>query len=144
MDTTHNSPDDLESVQGRFQEWRAGRKGLGGRVPQNLREAAVGLLNRYSLSQVCGALSLKYHTLRRYCDEAKERGLFGQGPAAADFLQVTSEQLASGGAGQNDSTELHRAMCSIIFERIDGSRLTVRLPADSRIIESLCASFIGR
>lgn len=137
METTTNSEGDLEAVRATFEQWRAGRKVLGGRVPQNLRDAAVRLLDRYSLPEVCGALRIRQDTLRRYRDEAKE-SLSSSQSCSPDFLQVTNEQLAC----SNDDPALGRATCTVIIERVDGSRLIVRLPANSCTIESLFAGFI--
>lgn len=138
METTTKSEGDLESVRATFEQWRAGRKVLGGRVPQNLRDAAVRLLDRYCLPEISGALRIRQDTLRRYRDEAKE-SLSSSQSGSPDFLQVTNEQQL---ACSNDDPVLGRATCTVIIERVDGSRLIVRLPANSCTIESLFASFI--
>lgn len=156
-----DSCSDLEGVRAQFEQWRlrSGRR----HIPDDLWVAAIGLLDYYPVSVVSEHLRLNSARLQQ-----QEQRLSSQPPAAArtppaltgrsarcpvtrskskrteamgnsqpalEFLELTPQ-------GQISPFRTPQAACSIIMERSDGSRLTLRLPPDARMIESLCASFL--
>lgn len=139
---------DLDLVQAQFDDWRSSRVGRP-HIPDSLWAAAIGLLDQYPISMVSERLRLNLTRLQQRRDgdvsrasggkrKNKRRG--GQRSAAqpaADFLQLATPNATL-------PPGMAQASYSIIIERVDGSRLTLRLPADRQALQSLCTSFLGQ
>lgn len=139
--------DDLTRTRSAFDTWRASRAGRRRRIPEHLWQMALALLPQYSGTRVCRELGLSYHQLRqRLTDSTTSVETEPQPPA--HFLQVRAADLTTGDKTissangerrqQATATNLH-----MIYERSDGSRLTLSLPSsDWDHIAALCQSFM--
>jgi hypothetical protein len=61
-------PKDLARARGQFQAWRGQRTGR--RIPQQLWDLAVRLVNRHGVSRTATALGLDYYSLKKRADSA--------------------------------------------------------------------------
>lgn len=136
--------DDLIRTRLAFDTWRAGQPGRR-RIPDHLWDAALALLDRYSLSRVCRELRLSPKQLRQR-KLSVARPLTLDAVSERHFVEMRASDLSLASAA-SPATNLHH--CSIeanlhmIFERTDGSRLTLRLPSsDWDRITGLCANFM--
>jgi len=127
-------PADLLEIKAQFEAWRQTRKARDP-IPQERRQAAIKLLDRYAASTICRACRLHPRTLRtsfkpksaRAATPAKpatkERAFF-QLPAPAPLPQIAPER-------------------SVVIERPDGSRLTFSLhSSDTVTLTTLCSEFL--
>jgi hypothetical protein len=125
--------DDLARTRILFEEWRATRQGRS-KIPEELWQAVVALQDRYSASQLCRELRLSAGALRSHLQAARvqpsARPVFVslpapplRGPAPAAFT-VPVEEIR------------------LLWERADGTRLQVCLPASQAAqLASLCTAF---
>lgn len=152
-----DSSNDLDAVRAQFEDWRSrpGRR----HIPDDLWLAAIRLLDYYPVSVVSEHLRLNSarlqqqqnkllslpsplpsvpsthatrrapSTLRRARRKPTDDKLSNPQPSI-QFLQLTTDPSTA-------QTE-----CSIIIERGDGSRLSLRLPAERPIIEAISANFL--
>lgn len=157
-----DSRSDLELVRAQFDEWRS-RNGGRRHIPESLWAAAISLLERYPISLVSQRLRLNSARLRQEVKRQRRastgrgksritrrkqrvtqrrqratgaRRVRGAAQSPVEFLQLSPTT----GAGPDTVADVG---CSIIVERVDGSRLTLRMPANLRIIESLWADFLS-
>jgi hypothetical protein len=136
---------DLDQVKAEFQAWRKRRVGRE-RIPEHLWAAAIELLNRYPISTVQKQLLLNLNQLKQRSANSQ---LNKQPLAKQQFLEIKPAEIA---ALQPHSSNNRRSLssikpvtepiCRIAFERNDGSRLTISLPADSNIIPAICANLL--
>lgn len=132
MDVT--MPADLLDLKTQFEAWRQTRKARDP-IPQELRQAAIKLLDHYAASTICHACRLHPRTLQtsfkpksaRAVAEAKppekERAFF-QLPVPSPLPQSATE-------------------CRVVIERSDGSRLTLSLHSpDAATLTTLCSDFL--
>jgi hypothetical protein len=82
-------PRDLEQARRRFQAWR-GQRLRGGRIPQQLWELAVQLVNRHGVSRTASALRLDYYSLKKRVGAGVSR-LPSDGPT---FVELPAPVLA--------------------------------------------------
>ena len=61
-------PKDLARARGQFQAWRGQRTGR--RIPQQLWDLAVRLVNRHGVSRTATALGLDYYSLKKQAQAA--------------------------------------------------------------------------
>jgi len=129
------TPIDLSDLTAQLDTWRyAHRKRAP--IPAHFYTAAVRLLDRYSVSAICRHTRLRPATFRKYVAP-----LHAAAPTPAPhaaFLQLAAADLvARHPAPAADSP------ARLLFERADGSRLTLHLPsADPAQLHSLCATFL--
>ena len=137
---------DLKTVRADFDAWRQRRTGRE-RIPDALWAAAVGLLDHHPFGVVCRTLRLSPRDLRQ------RRTAAGPPPArprqgSNAFLELTARDLApAAGTWVKNRAPTHaspsvEALCDVVVERKDGSRLCLRLPVDWSHIEALCAHFL--
>jgi hypothetical protein len=81
----------LEGALTEFERWRKIRKS-GERIPESLWEAAVGLTQRYTISQVSRWLRLNYTELRK-----RSHGSSKQGLGCSQFIQLDTAEVFSAG-----------------------------------------------
>jgi len=151
-----DSDRDIDVVRAEFEEWRSQRVGRPP-IPKTLWAKAVSLLDRYPISSVSRELRLNSKRLSENRDGnpkvARRRRKRTRATVSDNltptpqFLQLTVNEAASvdrpskGNAEQSeDSFQL--STCSIVIERADGSRLTLRIPNDPTLLESLYSSFL--
>lgn len=139
MNTITTSKITLEQVKAQFQAWRKERVGRE-RIPEHLWNLALELLNHYPITTVQKQLLLNLKQL-------KQRSAQLHPLSKQPFLEIKSSEIAAI-AGQLPSAS-HKlnslkpvAECRIAFERSDGSRLTISLPADANIIPAICANLL--
>jgi len=163
---------DLEAVRALFEGWRAQRVG-GGALPKVLWEQAVGLLERYPISVVSRELRLNSKRLTNHRDQFRRAPIDASAHHASStptFLCLTAGEIACArrqanppgeanglgsdsprangpasviGVAATPCPEPSDGACWITIERPDGCRLTLRLPVDGAVVESLCHRFLA-
>jgi hypothetical protein len=126
--------DDLARTRILFAEWRATRPGRS-KIPEELWQAVVALHDRYSASQLCRELRLSAGALRSHLQEAARV----QPSARPVFVSLPAPPLCGPApAGFTVPVEEIR----LLWERADGTRLQVCLPASQGAqLASLCTAF---
>src|SRR6266700_1450851 len=164
------SRESLETVEAAFEEYRQRR--LGNRaLPEELWARAVGLLEAYPITQVCRELRLNSKRLSEQRARLQAKRILPEAAASAGgrreapgFIEVSVGQIAA--ARRRAESSLNRRApsppgrgpkpvsprpngeidrkCSIIIERPDGWRLSLKVSGESQTVaETLCASFFG-
>jgi hypothetical protein len=133
---------DLDSIGAEFESWRAQRKGRE-RIPEQLWAAAISLLDYYTVNKVSRALKLNSEQLQK---RSKSNGnlVKQRRKSKGAFLQVQAGDLVKT-LPLSNSIELpttNEQTCRIVFERADGSRLSLSLPVELNLIQSICNGFI--
>jgi len=77
----------LESLQSDFQHWRQNKTGLRTRIPEPLRERAVNLLSKTSISKITKAAGISSAMLKSWAGKTTQKQVV---PASVEFttLQV--------------------------------------------------------
>ena len=136
---------DLDRTRAAFDTWRASQPRRR-RIPEHLWHEALTLLERYSISRVAHVLRLDPKQLRqRKLAAGKPR--LSDPSAAPSFVELRPTDLNVGQSALvssfNSSHHTADTDARLIFERSDGSRLTLYLPAsDWDHITALCSSFM--
>ena len=132
---------DLNSVRTEFDNWRAVRKGKE-RIPENLWESAIRLLDYYSVNKISRELRLNPKQLQ---ERSKSTGKIARRPRKSKkaFLEVTTGALVKTlpSSKSVEITNASETSCRIVLERADGSRLSLNLPVNWAAIESICSNF---
>lgn len=136
---------DIVHTRAAFETWRASQPGRR-RIPTHLWNAAVALLDHYSLARVSRELRLNPKQLRQR-NLSAARPLTPNAVSGLQFVEMHATDLGIRPATSRAETYSHlrsgEPSTRLIFERIDGSRLTLCLPAsDWPHIEALCATFM--
>ena len=127
--------DDLSRTRALFEHWRATRSGRG-KIPEELWQAVIALRDRYPASQLCRELHLSAGALRARLREAE-----AQSTAPAEFVPLSLETLGLPGAERPAKSP--EACLRLVWERADGTRLQLLLPASLWTrAESLCQAFL--
>ncbi|MDQ3258367.1 MAG: hypothetical protein M3R15_31530 [Acidobacteriota bacterium] len=133
-----NSPSpvvDLSDLTAQLDTWRQSQRKRAP-IPAHFYTAAVRLLDRYSVSAICRHTRLRPATLRKYVAPLHAAAPTTAAPHAP-FLQLAAADLVARHAPAADSHP------RLLFERADGSRLILHLPAaDPAQLEALCATFL--
>ena len=137
--------DDLARTRSAFDTWRASHQGRR-RIPGHLWSAALALLDRYSISRVARELRLSPKQLRQR-KLSPAQPLVPEIARRPHFVPVRGADLRIGTSAPRAETDAHHHAAEtstrMIFERIDGSRLTLCLPAaDWSQLTTLCANFM--
>ena len=141
----HTANDDLARARHTFEVWRANRQRRT-RIPLELWEKAVSLLNHHPITRIARELRLDPAELRKRRLASAQSLIPGATPAP-HFVEVRSSDLNCGtgsalksGAAPHQLTE---AALRLQIERADGNRLTLSLPSSewSRV-EALYSAFI--
>jgi hypothetical protein len=129
-------PADLLELKARFEAWRQTRQFHRSRTPDQLRQAAVALLQRYPASLICRVCRLNPETLKRAASS----------PTAPSKRQPPESffRLPLGPVSETGSSLLQTtAGCRLQLERPDGSRLILTLPRmEASSIHALCSDFL--
>jgi hypothetical protein len=133
---------DLNSVRAEFENWRTQRKSRE-RIPENLWAAAISMLDYYPITKVSRELKLNLKQLKK---RSKHNGKVERQnhKSKKAFLEVSAGDLVktlplSQNAEVSNASE---TTCRIVFERSDGSRLSLSLPLECNLIESICFNFL--
>ena len=128
--------DDLSRTRTLFEQWRATRSGLRGKIPEELWQEVVALRNRYPVSQLCRELHVSAGALRARLRQAET-----QPTAATEFVPLRLENLGLPIADR--PTTPADASIRLVWKRADGTRLQLLLPASLWAkAESLCQAFL--
>ena len=163
-------PAELLELQTRFETWRANRKYVRESIPDELRNAAQEMLQRYPSSLIHRVLKVDPSRLKKrplpkraaprvaapkkrpMTARSTRTGVPKQKSKSSTRVQVaTLPQPAFFGLPTvtalpvDSSSAPTQAPCRLPLERDDGSRLTLTLPGfDASIINSLVADFLRR
>jgi len=125
---------DLADLTAQLDAWRHSQRKRAP-IPAHFYTAAIALLDRYSVSAICRETRLRPATLRKYA--APQHTAASTAPPPS-FLQLAAADLVA--RHPAPAADSH---ARLLFERADGSRLTLHLPvADPAQRQSLCATFL--
>lgn len=138
-------PNDLAHLQTRFEYWRKTRT-TRSRIPEDLLQAARGLLDRYSASLICRAcrlhptsLSKRARTASQSTKSAKPAGTSAVKTGTAFYSLPPALSLPDPPATVRAPAKESR----LVLERADGARLTLVLPPlDAAALAALCSNFL--
>jgi hypothetical protein len=129
------SSDDLARTRVLFEQWRALRPGRS-KIPEELWQAVVALHGRYSASQLCHEWHLSAGALR-----ARLRAIENGNPLSPPTF-VPLPPADCGGLTPSESITTAQARIRLVWERTDGSRLRLSIPASQWTqAEALCTAF---
>src|SRR3954453_3166675 len=129
------SSDDLARTRAWFEQWRATRQGRS-IIPEELWQAVVALHGRYSASQLCHELHLSAGALR-----ARLREIENGSPLSPPAF-VPLPPADCGGLTPSEPITTGKARIRLVWERTDGSRLRLSIPASQWTqAEALCTAF---
>ena len=130
-------PSDLMKLKAQFEHWRKTRS-TRSRIPAHLRQAAVDLLDRYSVSAICRACRLHPHTLKPPA-VSKPRARKSTTTTAQVFFPLPAAEALPLTAWPPPA----QADCHLMLERPDGARLTLTVPQlEATTLETLCSNFL--
>ena len=137
--SNHSPSTDLERVRDAFVSWRATRTRQTAPIPESLRQAALALLDRYPMAEVCLQLGLRSSRLKHFLNKSASSS------KPTSLAQPTFIQLAPGSlAPINSPHPSPAAACRLVLERPDGSRLSLTIPcSDWSQLDSLCRDFFN-
>jgi hypothetical protein len=137
----------LNNVRSEFEAWRSQRK-KGERIPEKLWESAISMLEHYPFHQVRKELNLN---AKQFQERANAKGKTTKQKANCKtvkpnyrskkaFLEVSAADLTK--AIPLSKADDSSTTCRLVFERNDGSRLSLNLPVEWNHIQSICSSFL--
>ena len=135
----------LNEVKEEFRNWRENRPGKKGATPEELKNKAIKLLEKYPLMKVSKELSVypkQLKTWQNNLNSSKEKE--NSQETEISFLETTSQQLIQSQTPSslpsppepllitpsitNTSTKKQTPqLCSVVIERTDGNRLIAQL-----------------
>ncbi|MDQ3256452.1 MAG: hypothetical protein M3R15_21620 [Acidobacteriota bacterium] len=131
------APVDLSDLKAQLDAWRQSHRKRA-RIPDHFYKTAVALLDRYSVAAICRETRLRPASLSKHA--AATRAVAASPvvpPPSSPFLHLNASELVPRHA---PTTNSHTRL---LFERADGSRLTLHLgAADPTQLEALCLSFL--
>jgi len=128
-------PADLLELKNQFEAWRKTRQ-TRAPIPEELRQAAVALLERYSASLICRVCRLNPHSLKKPAASSSSTAPALPAPAFFSLSPLAAPPLAA-------QTRQAHSDCRLQLERPDGARLTITLPVpDQATLAHLCADFL--
>ncbi len=130
---------DLPDLKNQLEQWRGSHRKRA-RIPDHFYKIAVSLLDRYSVAAICRETRLRPASLSKHAAATRAVAappVMPPPPASSPFLQLNASELVPHHAPPIDSP------ARLLFERADGSRLTLHLgAADPAQLEALCATFL--
>ncbi len=135
---------DLPDLKAQLNAWRATHRQRA-RIPEHFYASALTLLDRYSVSVICRETRLRPASLRKHAapPQAVETS---PAPPSSSFLQLNAADLVPRPPPAPTARSFAPAADSssrLLFERADGSRLSLHLPAaDPAHLEALCLSLL--
>lgn len=135
---------DLPELKAQLDAWRATHRQRA-RIPEHFYASALTLLDRYSVSVICRETQLRPASLRKHAAPPQTIET-SPAPLSSSFLQLNATDLVPPHASAPAARSPVPAVDSsprLIFERADGSRLTLQLPvADPTHLEALCLTLL--
>ncbi len=129
------SASDLARVRSLFESWRARRSSPRQRIPQDLWDAALSLLDHLPLRLVARELGLSAFPLRSQRDALSPQHPSPDSPP--HFVPLPPLTFLSDHRQEPTPSRL-------VLERSDGARLTLTLPAEqSDRLDALCRAFLA-
>lgn len=125
MSALPDSSSELARVQSLFEQWRARRTTPRQRIPAELWDAAIALLNHFSLSVVARSLRVSSQQLRDRRDALLGPDTAGAaGAPQVRFVEFPAAALTATDAAAGNA----EAAARLVLERPDGARLSLTLP----------------
>jgi hypothetical protein len=131
-------PADLLDLKARFDHWRSIRPYIRQPIPNDLRQAAQEMSQRYSPALVGRVLKLDPHRLKKPVTKlARQKTSLKKTQTA--FFKLPTELILP----KPETSVIPAATgCRLLLERPDGARLTLMLPSlDLTEINRLCSDF---
>lgn len=131
-------PADLLDLKARFDHWRSIRPYIRQPIPNDLRQAAQEMSQRYSPALVGRVLKLDPHRLKKPVpNSARQKTSLKKTQTA--FFKLPTELILP----KPETSVIPAATgCRLLLERPDGARLTLMLPSlDLTEINRLCSDF---
>ncbi len=132
---------DLPDLKAQLDQWRGSHRKRA-RIPDHFYKTALSLLDRYSVAAICRETRLRPASLRKHA--APPRGV-PTSPPSTSFLQLNAADLVPRhvSAPAQSLVPQSDAASRLLFERADGSRLTLHLGAAVPAhLEALCLSLL--
>ncbi len=133
---------DLSDLSAQLDAWRQSHRKRA-RIPDHFYKTAVSLLDRYSVAAICRETRLRPASLRKH--SAPARPLKTSSKPQPKFLHLNAADLLPPHASTPapNSTSVAEAPARLLFERADGSRLTLHFSsADPAQLEALCLTLL--
>lgn len=138
MSALPDSSRELARVQSVFEQWRARRSSPRQRIPAELWDAALSLLDHYPLSTVARALRISIQQLRGRRDALLAADTAATSPVR--FVEFPAPALTAAVASPTGAD----AAARFVLERPDGARLSLALPvARWDLVDSLLDRFLA-
>ncbi len=139
---------DLPDLTAQLDAWRGSHRKRA-RIPDHFYKTAVSLLDRYSVSAICQQTRLRPASLRKHAAPVRVMSISPSAAAspATSFLKLGAADLVSppfpSAAGHRAPAAAPGSSSRLLFERADGSRLTLHLSSpDPQHLEALCLSLL--
>ncbi len=145
MDST--APVDLSDLKAQLDAWRQSHRKRA-RIPDHFYKTAVSLLDRYSVSAICRETRLRPASLRKHAAPAHvaPTSFSDAAPPQTSFLKLNAADLVSPPlppAAHRHAPAASDSSSRLLFERADGSRLTLHLASpDLQHLEALCLTLL--
>jgi hypothetical protein len=140
----------LSTVRSEFEAWRSQRKKRE-RIPEKLWQSAISMLDYYPFQKVRKELNLNSRQLQNRAmtsgklSKQRSNGKIAKRNHRANraFLEVSAADLTNSiPLSNNETAATVQSTCRIVFERNDGSRLSMNLPVEWNHIQSICSNFL--
>ncbi len=134
---------DLPDLKAQLDAWRASHRQRA-RIPEHFYASAVSLLDRYSVSVICRETRLRPASLRKHTAPPPTVET-SPAPLSTSFLHLNAADLVPphASAPARSPVPAVDSFPRLIFERADGSRLTLHLgAADPSQLEALCLTLL--
>lgn len=129
---------DLARVRALFEQWRARRSFPNQRIPQELWDAAVALLDSCPLQRVARELRLSVPRLRH------QRDVLSPTEREAPRPHFVALPPSASSSALPSATSPSERSARLVLERPDGARLSLSVPADdAERLDALCRAFLA-
>jgi hypothetical protein len=124
--------DKLQELKADLEAWRSQKNGHK-HIPKQLWIRAYDLLNYYPINVLSTQLRLEYNKLKKHMPVAASQSIK---PKEA-FLELKASDIS-----QKVISQLPEQSCRMVFERLDGNKLTVHIPTDLEMIKAIFHRFL--
>lgn len=128
MSVSVSVPDDLARLVARVSEWRASHPDRHHPLPAALWDEIAPLRERYPDQRLCRALHISTHSLRKHAGGPSRHQPHPR-PTSPGFVPLPASPESLAPAPLSPSSE---SILRLTWERPDGTRLTLSLPAPLR------------
>ena len=123
----------LEQTRAAFQSFRSSHQNKRTRLPEDLWQMAISLLDSFSITRVCRELRLDPQRLRKHRPASNSTPSAALRPAL-HFCEVkaATQNLATVGPSSTEASADYSSTAlslRLVLERPDGTRLSVSVPA---------------